>query len=446
MRTRVSRVLAAVVLLASGLCGTAARAQAPPQVGPPGDPADFRVTTFATGLNFPLSMQQLSDGSLLVGTRGQVLRLVDANHDGVADGPAQVVADHLPSFATSIRTSSNLVFVDTPGSIQVMRLGATPSAPLTSLGSINFAFSNWAHVNFAMAVRDAPGNPGATELYFNVGSQFNAEHSSATAPVSGLIAGSVVGESIYRVTVTEGPGGVNVSDLTQIAMGLRNAAGLAFHPTTGDLYFSDNGINGLVDPTEPLSADELNVLHRSQIGGPVEDFGFAHDYIEYRTGNRIGSGGIQPLVAYQPIPNPFTGSESEGAVEIAFAPALFPEAFRNGVFVGFHGEGESGLGNSENPVVFTDLGTLAYTHFLSNDEPNVLHPDGLLATNDSLFVSDFGSGGNGAIYQIMARPVPEPSGLVLATMCGAGLLGYARLGRTRLARASRGPSGGNTSA
>ncbi|MEJ7637339.1 MAG: hypothetical protein WKF75_04935, partial [Singulisphaera sp.] len=31
-------------------------------------PADFRITTFATGLNFPKSMQRLADGSLLVGT------------------------------------------------------------------------------------------------------------------------------------------------------------------------------------------------------------------------------------------------------------------------------------------------------------------------------------------------------------------------------------------
>ena len=30
------------------------------------DPADFRVTTFASGLNYPYGMQQLSDGSLLV--------------------------------------------------------------------------------------------------------------------------------------------------------------------------------------------------------------------------------------------------------------------------------------------------------------------------------------------------------------------------------------------
>src|SRR5262245_24442787 len=74
---------------------------APFTVGGPGvDPADFRVTTFASGLNYPYSMQQLSDGSLLVATSrpnnpsspslwdstGELVRLVDADRDGEADG------------------------------------------------------------------------------------------------------------------------------------------------------------------------------------------------------------------------------------------------------------------------------------------------------------------------------------------------------------------------
>src|SRR5688572_384557 len=56
---------------------------------------DFRITTFATNLNFPLGMARLTDGSLLVavsdGTSfgsgvGKLVRLVDADQDGVADG------------------------------------------------------------------------------------------------------------------------------------------------------------------------------------------------------------------------------------------------------------------------------------------------------------------------------------------------------------------------
>jgi glucose/arabinose dehydrogenase len=65
-------------------------AQTPPfSVGgdPRVDPADFEITVFASGLDSPLSMQELSDGSMSVGTDGGLLRLVDADDNGVADGP-----------------------------------------------------------------------------------------------------------------------------------------------------------------------------------------------------------------------------------------------------------------------------------------------------------------------------------------------------------------------
>jgi hypothetical protein len=86
------------------------------------DPHDFRITTFATGLNFPYSMVQLSDGSLLLATSrpaegnlfdstGELLRLVDADHDGVADGPGTVLFSGLPGVLTAIRQAGNLFFV-----------------------------------------------------------------------------------------------------------------------------------------------------------------------------------------------------------------------------------------------------------------------------------------------------------------------------------------------
>ena len=85
------------------------------------DPSDFRVTTFATGLSFPYGMQQLPDGSILVGTSvptqnsyfnstGRLVRLVDANHDGVADGPPTVLADGLSGTLTDVRVAGRLVF------------------------------------------------------------------------------------------------------------------------------------------------------------------------------------------------------------------------------------------------------------------------------------------------------------------------------------------------
>ena len=61
--------------------------------GPNVNPADFEITTFAAGLNYPIGMVELSDASLLVGVTdgsffnggGELIRLADTNGDGVAD-------------------------------------------------------------------------------------------------------------------------------------------------------------------------------------------------------------------------------------------------------------------------------------------------------------------------------------------------------------------------
>src|SRR3954451_21874417 len=80
-------------------------------------PTDFRVTTFASGLNYPHGMMTLSDGSLLVAvnnpnnggvnffdTTAELLRFTDTNHDGVADNPAgSVLYNGLPGEVTAVK-------------------------------------------------------------------------------------------------------------------------------------------------------------------------------------------------------------------------------------------------------------------------------------------------------------------------------------------------------
>ncbi|MEM7315509.1 MAG: hypothetical protein AAF497_20395, partial [Planctomycetota bacterium] len=128
-------------------------------------------------------------------------------------------------------------------------------------------------------------------------------------------------------------------------------------------------------------------------------------YTAYRTNNVVGNTGIQPLVAFQPI----DGEEGEGPNDIAFAPAGFPDGLNNGVFVGMHGKFSlGGTANEENPLVFVDLADNSYFYFIDTNESGVGHLDGLLSTNDSLFVADISPGGgfgsssanSGKIYQI----------------------------------------------
>jgi glucose/arabinose dehydrogenase len=384
------------------------------------DPADFRSTTFASGLNNPFSMQQLSDGSLLVGTSttssfgsaGQLVRLVDGDQNGMADGAGTVLYGGLPARVTSVRLAGSLVFVNSAGSsITVLRQGATPASPFTLVGSINYTYpQGFEHVTHTLAVRPTPGQPGKYDVFFNLGAATNADETTLNVPISGLLTGNLAGDAIHMFTVDNtGPNPV-FSNLTQIATGVRNPGGFAFHPVTGDLYFSENGIDGLVDRNEPLSADELNRIAAADIGGAIEDFGFPNNYIQYRTGIEIGSGGIDPLYAFQPLPNPMGGAalESEGPVEIAFAPASFPGGLNNGVFVTFHGKGSVGVANEENPLVFASLASTRYFHIISNQEPAVGPIDTILATADSIYLADFRGSGAGMIYQVKVISGGDP--------------------------------------
>ncbi len=390
------------------------------------DPARFRVTTFASGLQFPTSMQPLDDGSLLVAVSqttspsffaapGNLLRLVDANGDGTADGPGQVLYAGLPGAITSLRRAGGLALATSVQAgqerISILRQGATVDAPWSLAGSLNFAFpAGWEHKSYALAVRGA-AEPGTYEVFFNVGSRKNNEHDDTTVAFSGLATGTLLGESIYRLVLADLGSSVSVSGIERVASGLRNAAGLAFAPGSGDLMFEDNGIDTPGNATEPLSVDELNRMPAAAIGGAVEDYGFAANYTAYRTAQVVGGQGLQPFATFQPWGNPLTGSEAEGAVEIAFAPAAFPSSLAGGVFVGFHGQGQlAGLANEENPVVLFDPASGTSFHFISNNEPGIGHPNSLLATDDSLFVADLsGTGllsgfGAGAIYQIRYVP------------------------------------------
>jgi len=276
-----------------------------------------------------------------------------------------------------------------------------------------------------------------------VGSRDSAITTTASVAYTGLASGSANADAIHRVEVDDTGASLSVTGVTQVATGVRNAFGLAFHPDTGNLFFEDNGYSDPNPPGNVLMTDELNRLDSVDLGGPIEDFGFPDNYILYRTGVEVGSGGVDPVLAFQPVPAP-NGAESLGASEISFAPPGYPPGLDTGVFVGFHGKFFSaGAANVTNPVVYVDLQTLEHFHFVSNDQPTIGHPDGLLATGNSLFVADFSNVdglstfGTGAVYQIQALPQSLP--LFSGGALGLLALALGALG-TRVARRRSRPS------
>ncbi len=339
--------------------------------GPGVNASDFQVTTFASGLNFPVGMVELDDGSILTAisngnslfgsSSGSIIRLADTDGDGVADQQQSLVNNVPGGTLTTLRRAGDLLVTTGQGGgkpISIYRLGSTPTSPLTLLATMNINYpggTGWLHPHSALAIREAPGVPGSYEMFFQLGSSSNFAVTTAMATLNSSDLGLnqlISGDAIHRVTFTDDGSSLSGAVSTQIATGLRNAAGMAFHPVTGDLYLEDNGIDGLVNANEPHSADELNVLANEDIGGAIESFGFPDTYTAYRTDVVVGNTGIQPLAAFQPI----DGAEGEGPNDIAFAPPRFPQALRNGVFVGMHGKwADAGVANEENPLVFTDL-------------------------------------------------------------------------------------------
>jgi len=423
------------------------------------DPARFQIHELAAGLPYPTSLVELDDGSLLVLTNdptgggpfdstGEVLRIVDADDDGAADGPPQLLYTGLPGIATSMVRLGGLVAVSSKAfddeQIAFLRLGAAPGDPLALAGAIDFQFPPYvsgSHRNVALAA--APDGAGGWHLYWNLGSEDDNLATTGSAAGAGLLAGlpgaaAMAMDGIYRVGVADTGGAPVLSGLERIAAGVRNAAGIAIHPDTGNLWFQDNGMN-----SAPRSADELNRIAAADLGGAVEDFGFPTGYVEYETGTVFG-GGIQPLVAFQPIPDPMTGARSEGPVELVFAPPGFPAPLRGGLFLGFHGDfNQGGAANDENPLVWIDPASGDWLHFVANTEPDVGHPNGLLATGDRLYVADLASSGTvtssastGRLYRIRAlEPVPALPGPAWGALAAAGLLAAAAMRRRGRRRA-----------
>jgi glucose/arabinose dehydrogenase len=410
----------------------AVQAQVPFAIQGPGvNRGDFRMTTFATGIDYVLGMDELPDGSILAAItdgpsyfsgNGRVVRFVDANRDGVADGPGKTLFTGIQGGLSALKIAGDLVFVTGQKKpITILRLGATPDAPLTLVGKINFAYpaGSWLHPHSALAVRGLPTGLIRYELIFQLGSRdnFAATPASATVGISSSeitgVSGALLGDSIYSIRLVDNRDTLIMESLTRLASGVRNPAGFLFHPS-GDFYFEDNGIDGVVNANEPTSADELNVITAANYGGEVDHFGFPTHYIEYRTGGFAGGIEFRPLVAFLPLPRPSDGAESEGPNDIAFAPPGFPDGLNEGIFVGFHGKFSlGGAQNEENALVFVDLRDKSYFHFIRSATPGVGHLDGLLATRDSLFISDlskngaYSTSGAGVIYQIKSLAGPR---------------------------------------
>jgi glucose/arabinose dehydrogenase len=215
----------------------------PPQLDTLKLPKGFSVAIYAENVTGARSMALAPDGTIFVGTQrqGVVYAVIDRNRDNRADGVVTVARGLNTPNGVAIRDGALYVaelnrVLRYDGALDALK-AATPGGSLTLKPTvINDKFPSdrlhgWKYLEF--------GPDGM--LYVQVGAPCNiCERPDPYA-------------SILRMK----PDG---SGLEVFARGVRNTVGLAFHPDTRELWFTDNGRDMLGDE-QPN--DELNHAARA---------------------------------------------------------------------------------------------------------------------------------------------------------------------------------------
>jgi glucose/arabinose dehydrogenase len=268
-------------------------------------PAGFQIDVYASGVQGARSMALAPDGTLFVGTRGNKLyAVVDANKDNVAEKVVEL--------STSLRTPNGLAFKD--GALYVGELnrivrfdsvldavkagsgsGLTPKVVLEGLPS-EF-MHGWKYIAF--------GPDGY--LYYQIG-----------APCNVCDRGDPFA-TIWRVK-PDGTGN------EVFARGVRNSVGMAWHPETRELWFTENGRDTLGDERPN---DELN-------RAPKSGLHFGYPYCHEGAIPDPEFGANHSCASYEP-PVQKLGPHVAALGLKFYTGTMFPAEYKNRLFIAQHG-------------------------------------------------------------------------------------------------------------
>lgn len=187
------------------------------------------------------------------------------------------------------------------------------------------------------------------------------------------------------------------SDLQVVARGVRNTVGFDWHPSTRELWFTDNGRDRMGDD---VPDDELN-----RATAPGQHFGYPYCHAGNIADPEYGS--KRPCSAFVP-PVARLGAHVAALGMRFYTGTQFPPAYRNSVFIAEHGSWDrsepsgyrvvsvalDGSGKAVRQEVFAQ-------GWLRGGKPWGRPADVLVAPDGSLLVSDDLAG---AIYRIRYTP------------------------------------------
>src|SRR5205809_2255821 len=196
-------------------------------------PTGFHINIFATA-NGPRFMALAPDGSVYVSQfgAGSIARFVDADHDGVAESSSIVRGNLMHPHGVAFRGDTLYVAVE-DGVIRY-----DPGAP----DSVRLVSNLPTGGHSTRTVAFGPDNM----MYVSIGS------SSNISPETDTLRAAVMRYNL------DGTGG------RVCARGLRNSVGLAFNPTTGALWATNNDRDDIggsnVAMTDSLPPERVNIL------------------------------------------------------------------------------------------------------------------------------------------------------------------------------------------
>lgn len=268
-------------------------------------PKGFEINVFAQDLINPRMIAVANNGAVYVTRRelGDVIKLVDANQDGVAEHQ-EVVANRPGMHGIAIE--GNDVYLATVNDLY--KASILPDGKLSPLERfVDDLPDGGQHPNRTLAL----GPDG--KLYVSVGSTCNA--CDETNPESATLLQMNTDGTARKI----------------FASGLRNTIGFDFEPGTGELYGMDHGIDWLGDNEQ---YEELNhIVQGKQYGWPyVYDDGKFNPQDEPPgdiTMQEWAARSVEPLGFYTPHAAPmqmtfYTGTQ-------------FPEDYRGDAFVALRG-------------------------------------------------------------------------------------------------------------
>jgi len=266
-------------------------------------PDGFKISIFAE-MPKPREIEVgKPNGVIYVGSRhGHIYSMVDNNRDGVADEVRERVNGlNVPN---GVAMQDSMLYVGMQDKIAMWPVPAEfdTALPLEPLIPINENMTSeflhgWRYIGFG------PDR----KLYVSLGAPCNICELTANTG------------KIVRMD----PDG---SNWEVVADGVRNSVGFDWHPKTGQLWFTDNGADGMGDN---IPADELNVV--TEIG---QNFGFP--YVGGQDTKLTGFEDKEPPVPLTPPVIDFGAHTANLGIEF-YEGDMFPGEYRNDAFVAQHG-------------------------------------------------------------------------------------------------------------